>query len=234
MRDVLSVMHTSIIVITRSATLTIHHLCSSFIPKLRAILTLTVFITTLASIASESNARPTAKSSNTTSTTASSTSIVKHQVKNIDGESISLSDYKGKVLLIVNTASRCGYTSQYKDLVALQTTYSAKGFSVLAFPCNDFGGQEPGSAQEIKTFCDTSFNINFPLFEKLHARGDKKSPLYQTLTALPPPLGGEIRWNFTKFLVDTQGQVIARFEPGDSPTSDQVKRAIETALKSNL
>ena len=224
----------------------LNHLCPSFTPKLRITLLLVLFICTAACNSPESASQPTSSSATSTLKPASTTSLpthsktaksspimIEHQVNTIDGTSVSLSDYRGKVLLIVNTASRCGYTSQYKDLVALQNMYGAKGFSVLAFPCNDFGGQEPGSAQEIKSFCDTSFNINFPLFEKLHARGDQKSPLYQTLTALPPPLGGEIRWNFTKFLVDAKGEVIARFAPGDSPTSDQVKQAIEAALKSD-
>ena len=156
--------------------------------------------------------------------------MLKHQVKTIDGQSTSLSEYQGKVLLIVNTASRCGYTSQYKEMVELQKLYNSRGFTVLAFPCNDFGGQEPGSPQEIKSFCETNFNINFPLFEKVHAKGENQSPLYQTLTSLPAPLGGEIRWNFTKFLVNRKGEVIARFKPSDSPTSEPVKRAIEAAL----
>ena len=160
----------------------------------------------------------------------SSRSISHHQVKTIEGDLTSLSAYKGKALLIVNTASRCGYTSQYKDLVKLQAQYQARGFSVLAFPCNDFGGQEPGSASEIKSFCDSNFQINFPLFEKLHARGPNKSPLYQTLTSLPAPLGGEISWNFTKFIVNRQGEVIARFASHVSPTSDKVKEALERAL----
>ena len=175
---------------------------------------------------------PAVTSKSDLNSTKVSTPVINHQVNNIDGQAVSLSDYRGKVLLIVNTASRCGYTRQYKDLVKIQEIYGDQGFTVLAFPCNDFGGQEPGSAQEIKAFCDASFNINFPLFEKLHARGAEKSPLYQTLTTLPAPLGGEIRWNFTKFLVNTEGQVIKRFDPSDSPSSDQVKSAIEAALKS--
>ena len=162
----------------------------------------------------------------------SSRSISHHQVKTIEGDLTSLGAYKGKALLIVNTASRCGYTSQYKDLVKLQAQYQSRGFSVLAFPCNDFGGQEPGSASEIKSFCDSNFQINFPLFEKLHARGPNKSPLYQTLTSLPAPLGGEISWNFTKFIVNRQGEVIARFASHVSPTSDKVKEALERALSS--
>lgn len=161
---------------------------------------------------------------------ASKNSIMQHEVKNIEGDLVKLKRYQGEVLLVVNTASRCGYTSQYKDLVRAQTKYQERGFKVLAFPCNDFGGQEPGSAAEIKSFCDSNFEINFPLFDKLHARGPNKSPLYQSLTGLPAPLGGEIRWNFTKFLVNRAGEVIARFESHVSPSSPEISKAIERAL----
>lgn len=157
-------------------------------------------------------------------------SLMQLTVKDIDGKIQSLDAYQGKVLLIVNTASMCGYTRQYSDLVSIQKAYADKGFTVLAFPCNDFGGQEPGSAEEIKSFCHTRFSVNFPIFEKVHAKGEQQSPLYQKLTGLPAPIGGEIRWNFTKFLISRTGEVIARFEPGTSPSSDEVRKAIETAL----
>jgi glutathione peroxidase len=156
--------------------------------------------------------------------------LLQLKVRDIDGKTQSLEAYRGKVLLVVNTASMCGYTRQYTDLVSIQKAYADQGFTVLAFPCNDFGGQEPGSSEEIKSFCHTRFSVNFPIFEKVHAKGSEQSPLYQLLTGLPAPLGGDIRWNFTKFLVSKQGKVIARFEPGTSPSSDEVRKAIEAAL----
>jgi glutathione peroxidase len=157
--------------------------------------------------------------------------ILNHELKTLDGESVRLSDYRGKALLIVNTASFCGFTSQYADLKALQTAYAPRGFTVLAFPCNDFGGQEPGSAQEIKTFCQARFEVNFPLFEKVSAKGPKKSPLYKTLTEeTAEGIRGEVRWNFTKFLVNPKGEVVARFEPSENPNGARVREAIEAAL----
>ena len=159
-----------------------------------------------------------------------SSMLISHTVSSIEGKSVSLDQYRGQALLIVNTASLCGYTKQYADLVAIQKSYQEKGFTVLAFPCNDFGGQEPGDAKEIQSFCQTRFSVNFPLFEKVHAEGSEQSPLYKTLTSLPAPLGGPVRWNFTKFLVNPKGEVVARFEPGDRPTSAKVKKAIEAVL----
>ena len=191
-----------------------------------------LFMTPCMQARGEPNTQSATQISSSKLSTKSSPIMLEHQVKTIDGESVSLSMYRNQVLLIVNTASRCGYTSQYKELVELQSTYGKRGFTVLAFPCNDFGGQEPGSAQEIKSFCDTNFNINFPLFDKVHARGEHKSPIYQTLTSLPAPIGGEIRWNFTKFLVNAKGEVIRRFEPSDSPTSAGIKKSVEAALSS--
>ena len=156
---------------------------------------------------------------------------VDHEVKTLGGETVRLSDYRGKALLIVNTASFCGFTSQYADLKALQDAYAAKGFSVLAFPCNDFGEQEPGSPEEIKAFCSARFDVNFPLFEKIHAKGPKKSPLYKTLTEeTAEGIRGEVRWNFTKFLVSPAGEVVARFEPNESPSGARVRAAVEAAL----
>lgn len=157
--------------------------------------------------------------------------IIDHVVRTIDGEEVKLSDYRGKALLIVNTASYCGYTKQYADLKALQDKYSGQNFTVLAFPCNDFGGQEPGSAEEIKRFCKSRFEINFPLFEKVKAKGDK-SPLYKTLTEESKVgIRGEIKWNFTKFLVDAKGEVVDRFESGVNPNSPPVHKAIEAAMR---
>lgn len=157
--------------------------------------------------------------------------LINHEVKRLDGTPVKLSDYRGKALLIVNTASFCGFTQQYADLKALQDQYAARGFTVLAFPCNDFGGQEPGSAEEIKRFCKARFDVNFPLFEKVHAVGPEKSPLYQTLTEQTTEgIKGEVRWNFTKFLVSPKGEVVARFEPADNPSGEKVRKAIEAQL----
>ncbi len=156
--------------------------------------------------------------------------VIDHTVKTLDGEEISLARYRGKTLLIVNTASQCGLTPQYEQLEALQQKYASRGFTVLGFPCNDFGSQEPGSAEEIKTFCSSKYQVSFPLFEKVRALGDK-SPLYKTLTEeVDPALRGEIKWNFTKFLVDTNGRVVARFEPLVKPLDPQLTAQIEKLL----
>ncbi len=153
-------------------------------------------------------------------------------VKTIDGQEVSLADYKGKVLLIVNTASKCGYTPQYAGLESLYEQYKDKGFAVLAFPANEFGKQEPGSDAEIKQFCSQRYDVTFPLFSKIVVKGQGIHPLYQYLTGKQsnPDFAGDIPWNFAKFLVDGQGRVIARFAPGDAPESEKVKGAIEKAL----
>ncbi|PCC70224.1 glutathione peroxidase [Nannocystis exedens] len=153
-----------------------------------------------------------------------------HEVRTLAGAPRSLADYRGQVLLIVNTASQCGLTPQYHALEALHQRFRGRGFSVLGFPCNDFGAQEPGSPEEIQQFCATRFQINFPLFEKVKAKGDK-SPLYRTLTEeLPEGLRGEIKWNFTKFLVGKDGRVSHRFEPQIEPLAPEVMQAVERAL----
>jgi glutathione peroxidase len=150
-------------------------------------------------------------------------------VKSIDGKDVSLSTYKGKALLIVNTASECGFTPQYEGLQKLYEGYQAKGFEVLAFPSNDFGGQEPGSAEEIKKFCTLKYKTTFPLFAKVVVKGKNADPLYRFLQDLPKN-GGEVKWNFGKFLVDAKGEVVAHFESNVEPTSDVVKKAVEAAL----
>jgi glutathione peroxidase len=155
--------------------------------------------------------------------------VLDHSVRTISGEAASLADYRGKALLIVNTASECGLTPQYSGLEALQARYGDRGLVVLGFPCNDFGAQEPGDAEQIQGFCRSRFGVSFPLFEKVRAKGDK-SPLYKTLTELPGELGGEIRWNFTKFLVDREGHVVKRFEPTVEPGAPEVTAAIEEVL----
>jgi len=156
--------------------------------------------------------------------------VIDHEVRTLAGEPKSLADFRGQVLLLVNTASACGLTPQYHALEALHQRFKARGFSVLAFPCNDFGAQEPGGPEEIQQFCSTRFAVTFPLFEKVRARGDK-SPLYRTLTEeLPEGLRGEIRWNFTKFLVGRDGRVLRRFEPQVEPVAPEVTQAVEAAL----
>jgi glutathione peroxidase len=149
----------------------------------------------------------------------------------IGGEKTSLADYKGKVVLIVNTASKCGLTKQYEALEALQDKYSEKGFTVLAFPCNDFGKQEPGTAEEIQTFCKTKFDVSFPLMAKISVKGDKQHPIYTALTGKEGIFPGNVTWNFGKFLIGKDGKAIARFEPRTKPESEEVVQAIEKALK---
>jgi len=160
-------------------------------------------------------------------------SALDFQVRDIDGKPVDLAKaHRGKVLLIVNTASQCGYTSQYRGLESTYNKYKAQGFDVLAFPANEFGGQEPGSNGEIKTFCSANYNVTFPLYSKIVVKGPGIHPLYQYLTdpKTDPKFAGEVTWNFNKFLVDRDGRVIARFESGDAPESPKVAKAIEAAL----
>ena len=150
---------------------------------------------------------------------------------NAQGNTVSLSEYKNKVLLIVNTASKCGFTPQYEGLNNLHLKYSDKDFSVLGFPCNQFGKQEPGTNQEIQEFCSINFQIEFPVFGKIDVNGPTADPLYQYLTAKKPGLLGSknIKWNFTKFLVDQNGNVIARFAPKTKP--EDIEKKINALLK---
>jgi glutathione peroxidase len=159
-------------------------------------------------------------------------SILDFHVKDIDGKDLALGKFKGKVLLIVNTASQCGFTPQYKELEAVYQKYKGESFEVLAFPANDFGKQEPGSNEQIKEFCSNNYKVTFPLFSKIAVDGDAIHPLYAYLTdrSTDPKCGGKIRWNFTKFLVNRKGEVVARFEPLDKPSSAKVTGAIEKAL----
>jgi glutathione peroxidase len=139
-----------------------------------------------------------------------------------------LRDFAGNVLLIVNVASRCGYTPQYAGLEALYEKYRDRGFTVLAFPCNQFGGQEPGTMDEILSFCSTRYNVSFPVFNKIEVNGPNRAPLYARLTQAIPPQ--DIAWNFEKFLVGRDGAVLARFKPRTSPDAEEVVQAIEAAL----
>lgn len=158
--------------------------------------------------------------------------VLEHIVKDIDGKDVDLAKYKGQVLLIVNTASKCGLTPQYEALEALHDKYGKDGLQVLAFPANEFGAQEPGSNPEIKEFCKLNYEVSFPLFSKIVVKGDGIDPLYEFLTSTEKngQLGGPIAWNFTKFLVDREGNVIQRFEPRVTPDDPEVVKAIEAAL----
>jgi glutathione peroxidase len=150
----------------------------------------------------------------------------------LNGERKSLADFRGKPVLIVNVASKCGLTPQYTGLEELYRSYKERGFSVLGFPCNQFGGQEPGTEAEIQTFCNTQYDVTFPMFGKLEVNGPARHPLYAWLTgeATKPDGAGDIVWNFAKFLIDKQGNVSARFSPKEAPTSEPVVAAIEATL----
>ncbi|MES2766026.1 MAG: glutathione peroxidase [Bacteroidota bacterium] len=148
-------------------------------------------------------------------------------MKSIDGKDISLKDYKGKALLVVNVASQCGYTKQYADLEKLYETYKGKGLEVLGFPANNFGGQEPGTDEEIKEFCSTKFDVKFPMFSKISVLGDDKNELYQYLTAD----GQDVEWNFEKFLIGKDGKVLKHYKSGVKPMDEELLKDIESALK---
>jgi glutathione peroxidase len=152
------------------------------------------------------------------------------QVKDIDGKPTTLSDYKGRVLLIVNVASKCGFTPQYAALEATYKKYADKGFVILGFPCNQFGGQEPGSDAEIKQFCTSKYDVTFPMFDKIEVNGPDRHPLYVQLAGESSPFPGNIGWNFTKFLIGKDGQILKRFDSKTKPDSPEVVAAIETAL----
>jgi glutathione peroxidase len=160
------------------------------------------------------------------------TSVLDFHVKDIEGKDVDLASYKGKVLLIVNTASQCGLTPQYKDLEALYEKYKDQGFAILAFPANEFGKQEPGSNEEIKEFCSTKYKVSFPLFSKIVVKGKGIDPLFDFLTSdeTNPKFAGEIKWNFNKFLVNRKGEVIARFEPREKPNTEAAISTLEKAL----
>jgi glutathione peroxidase len=160
-------------------------------------------------------------------------SVYDFTLPSIDGKPSPLAAYKGKVLLLVNVASKCGFTPQYKGLEALYEKYKDQGLVVIGFPANNFGAQEPGTNDEIKTFCSRTYHVSFPMYSKISVKGDDKAPLYQFLTdkAANPTTGGEIGWNFTKFLVDKDGKVIARFNSQVTPESPELTSAVERALK---
>ncbi|MEU9040810.1 MULTISPECIES: glutathione peroxidase [unclassified Kitasatospora] len=153
-------------------------------------------------------------------------------LRTLAGEPTSLADHKGKALLIVNVASKCGLTPQYAGLERLQERYAARGFTVLGFPCNQFAGQEPGSAEEIQTFCSTTYGVSFPLFEKIDVNGEDRHPLYQQLTQVADAEGqaGDVSWNFEKFLISPDGTVAARIRPRVEPEAAELIAALEAVL----
>jgi glutathione peroxidase len=165
---------------------------------------------------------------------AQAKSIYDFTMKSIDGEKVNLGAYKGKVVLVVNVASKCGFTPQYAGLEALYEKYKDKGFVIVGVPANNFAQQEPGTDAEIKTFCSNKYNVTFPMMSKVSVKGDDKTPLYQFLTdpSSDPKFAGDIKWNFTKFLFDRNGNPVARFEPATTPDSAEVQKAVEAALGS--
>ena len=164
---------------------------------------------------------------------AQSKSVLNFKMKDIDGKEVKLKKYKGDVFLIVNTASKCGYTPQYEGLQAIYTKYQSQGFTVLGFPANNFGEQEPGTEKEIKEFCESKYKVTFPMFAKISVKGDDQHALYKFLTAKEtnPNFAGDISWNFNKFLVNRKGEVVARFSSKDTPESEKVTQTIEKYLK---
>src|SRR6202166_3887461 len=158
--------------------------------------------------------------------------LYKIPVKDIDQKETSLGAYQGKVILVVNVASKCGFTPQYKALEALYDKYKDQGLVVIGFPANNFMAQEPGTNEEIKTFCSRTYNVTFPMYSKISVKGSDQAPLYAYLTKdTGAGMAGEIKWNFTKFLVDRDGKVVQRFEPAVTPDSKEVTTAIEKQLK---
>jgi glutathione peroxidase len=165
-------------------------------------------------------------------TAAHAASIYDYTMRSIDGESVSLKSYGGKVVLLVNVASRCGFTPQYAGLEALYEKYKDRGLVIVGIPANNFASQEPGTNEEIKKFCSMKYNVTFPMMAKVSVLGDDETPLYKFLTdkSANPKVGGDIKWNFTKFLFDRKGNPVARFEPAVTPDSPEVQAAIESAL----
>lgn len=159
------------------------------------------------------------------------TGFYNFNVKNIDGEEVSLSDYKGKVVLVVNVASKCGYTPQYEGLQNIYEQYKEDGFVILGFPANNFKGQEPGSNEEIKQFCKLEYGVDFPMFSKVSVKGDDQAELFSYLTTQPnPDFEGEIKWNFEKFLIDENGSLKRRFRSDVKPESEELINAIRKEL----
>lgn len=151
-------------------------------------------------------------------------------LKDIDGKAATLKPYQGQVMLVVNVASHCGFTPQYTGLESLYKKYNSQGLVVCGFPCNQFGGQEPGTAEEIKQFCTSKYDVTFPMFAKLDVNGEHRHPLYVALAGKESPFAGDIKWNFTKFLVGRDGKIVARFDSKVKPDSEEMTKAVEAAL----
>ena len=165
-------------------------------------------------------------------TLSPTSNIYSFSLPSIDGKPMPLSEFKGKVVLMVNVASQCGYTPQYKGLEALYEKYKDQGFVILGFPANNFGAQEPGTNEEIKSFCSLTYNVTFPMYAKVSVKGNDQTPLYKYLTTEADPThSGDIKWNFTKFLVDRHGNVVQRFDTKVKPEDPQVVAAIEKLLQ---
>ena len=156
--------------------------------------------------------------------------VLGFKLKDIDGNNKNLEDYKGSVVLMVNVASKCGYTSQYKGLEKLYQDKKDKGLVIIGFPANNFGNQEPGTEADIKKFCTSEYSVTFPMFSKISVKGDDQHPLYRKLAAQPAPVGGDPKWNFTKFLVDRSGNVVARFDTRTAPNDTELNRQIDDLL----
>jgi glutathione peroxidase len=159
------------------------------------------------------------------------TQVMSFTMERLEGGEEDLSAYQGKVVLIVNTASKCGLTSQYEGLQELYETYKDQGFVILGFPANNFMSQEPGSDEEIAQFCERNYGVTFPMFSKISVKGSDQHPLYAKLTSAPEPIGGEVKWNFQKYLVDPSGHVVAKFSPRTKPLNEQVTGKIEELLQ---
>ncbi len=159
-------------------------------------------------------------------------SVYQPKLHDLHGEPASLADFRGKTMLVVNVASKCGLTPQYEGLERLQKTFGDKGFTVIGFPCNQFGEQEPGSPDEIATFCSTTYGVSFPLMEKVEVNGEHRNPVYEELVAFPDADGeaGDIQWNFEKFLISPNGEIVQRFRPMVDPEAPEVIDAIEANL----
>ena len=163
-------------------------------------------------------------------TTQAATDLAAIPLKDINGKDTSLKAYQGKVLLIVNVASKCGYTPQYKSLEATYRKYKGQGLEVLGFPCNQFGAQEPGTNEEIKSFCSSKYDVTFPLFDKLEVKGPGQHPLYTALAGKDSPFPGDVKWNFGKFLVSREGKILKRWDSKATPDGTEITQAIEAAL----
>ena len=159
-----------------------------------------------------------------------SANISEFKVKDINFKEVKLFEYKGKVLLIVNVASKCGFTSQYEGLQKIYEMYKDQGFEVLGFPCNDFGGQEPGTNEEIKNFCSLNYDVTFPMFDKVHVKGDEKAPIFDLLTDNSVTGKSSIKWNFEKFIIDKEGNIVDRFRSTTKPDSKKIASLIEKEL----